>query len=233
MYFKINHTSNYPNYIYNSEKNIDTEKRYFRGLASNYELDNNDCLYIKKYFKNTNNNKMKNYELLKVPFLQNLEKYIYDIHKNLNHSNHNIVRKEIIKNNYFFKGITKTVKHICKNCAICNIKSNIKIQKREKTKLIIFNKPKYRYIIDLTDIPTELTIGTNYKYLINIIDHFSKYTGSYLLENKTGNLVKEKIKNFLDEEGNPLEIGFDNGKEFLNKYVINFLYSNKEYIILI
>ena len=84
----------------------------------------------------------------------------------------------------------------------------------------------------MTDIPTELTIGTNYKYLINIIDLFSKYTGSYLLGNKTGNLIKEKIKIFLDEEGNPLEIGLDNGKEFLNKSDIILLYSIKKIVFL-
>ena len=138
MYFKINQASNYPNYIYKSEKNIETEKRYFRSLASNYELDNNECLYIKKYFKN-----IDNYELLKVRFLPNIDKYIYEVHKKLNYGKHNIVIKEIIKNYNYFKGITKTVKQICKYCDICNIKINTKIQKREKTKLIIFNKPKY------------------------------------------------------------------------------------------
>ena len=40
--------------------------------------------------------------------------------------------------------------------------------------VIIFNNPKYRYVGDLTEIPYELRINSNYIYIFTIIDHFSK-----------------------------------------------------------
>jgi len=111
--------------------------------------------------------------LLKVPYVENLDKLIFNMHKELGHRNHNFVRQHFLKNNMFFKGITKKIMNICKIYQISNIKTNAKLRKREKSKLIIFNKPKVRYIADLTDIPLELRKGTDYLYILNIIDDFS------------------------------------------------------------
>ena len=55
--------------------------------------------------------------------------------------------------------------------------------KREKTKMIIFNRPKIRYIGDLTDLSNEIKKNTKYLYLFIIIDHFSKFLKVNLLEN--------------------------------------------------
>ena len=52
------------------------EKKYFRNIASNYELDKNNNLCIKIFIKNKKNkiekknsrHKYNNYELMKVPF---------------------------------------------------------------------------------------------------------------------------------------------------------------------
>ncbi len=45
------------------------------------------------------------------------------------------------------------------------------------TKQIICNKPKELYVIDITDIPKEIVNNSNNKekYLLSIIDHFSKF----------------------------------------------------------
>ena len=56
-------------------------------------------------------------------------------------------------------------------------------KKKELNKQIIFIRPKYRYIGDLTNIPLELK-QDNYEYIFIIIDHFSKFLGAYLLKNK-------------------------------------------------
>jgi len=57
-------------------------------------------------------------------------------------------------------------------------------KKKEKSCLIIFNKPHARYVDVLTDIPFEFIIGKKYKYIYTIINHFSKLSNSFLLENK-------------------------------------------------
>ena len=58
-----------------------------------------------------------------------------------------------------------------------------------------------------------MKLYTKYIYLINIIDHFSRYINSYLLEKKISILLC--IKEFIEEKGVPMEFGTDNGKEFI------------------
>ena len=62
--------------------------------------------------------------------------------------------------NIYYKGITSDTNKVIKECPICNIKINYKNKnKREISKLIIFKRPKFRYIGDLSDIPSELKAG--------------------------------------------------------------------------
>lgn len=72
-------------------------------------------------------------------------------------------------------------------------------------------------------MPVELKHNSEYKYLFNIIDHTSKYVGSFLLENKKGESILKCIKNFFDDVGYPIEMAFDNGKEFINSALTNYL----------
>ena len=55
------------------------------------------------------------------------------------------------------------------------------------------------------------------------MDHFSKFCQGYLLINKKKESIFEKIKIFFDSFGLPQELGTDNGKEFLNKSLLDFL----------
>ncbi len=78
----------------------------------------------------------------------------------------------------------------------------------------------------MTDIPTELRGKTKYLYLFNIVDHFTRYTNAYLLKNKKQNNIVEKLKDFFEEKGMSEEYGSDNGREFINSSVINYLNEN-------
>ena len=98
-----------------------------------------------------------------------------------------------------------------------------KQKKSEKFKLIIFNRPSSRYFADITDLPTELRQNTKYLYLLNIVDHFSKFVNSYLLTHKTKNNILDCFKYFFEDYGEPIEIGFDNGREFVNNAVSTYL----------
>ena len=82
-----------------------------------------------------------------------MDKFIYKIHKDLAHRNHNIVRQHIIKQNIYFKGITNKIKSICKSCPICNIKLKAKFMKREKVKLTYLDKTSLKiYILLISKI---------------------------------------------------------------------------------
>ena len=91
--------------------------------------------------------------------------------------------------------------------------------KREPSKQIIMKRHKERFVIDLTYLPLELIANTNCKYLFNIMDHFSKFIISFLIENKNANTIVEKLKFCFDNYGATNQIGCDNGTEFINKKV--------------
>jgi len=84
-------------------------------------------------------------------------------------------------------------------------------------------KPKQRYVIDLTYLPIEITKNNKFKYIFNILDHFSKYLISFLIKNKLGKTIAENLENCFKKYGVPEEIGSDNGSEFVNKHVKNLL----------
>ena len=69
-------------------------------------------------------------------------------------------------------------------------------------------------------------LSKKYKYILSIVDHFSKFNDSYLLENKTQSTILEKIKLFCEFYEYPIELGSDNGREFINPSVQNFCREN-------
>ena len=106
-------------------------------------------------------------------------------------------------------------------CDLCS-KKNKSIFKREPCCQIITSFPKQRYIIDVTELPDEFNIKDKF-YLFNIIDHFSKFGMSHLIKDKKAETILEKLKLSFESYGFPLEIGSDNGPEFKNSLVENFL----------
>ena len=146
-----------------------------------------------------------------VPFTDNLENFLLDFHKKNGHRNSFSLRKFILNNNYYYYGIVKDTEKIVKNCSICNIKFHYdQKRKREPSKIILFNKPKYRYVGDLSALPTELKEYSGFNYTFTIIDHFSKFINSYLLKSKDQDSVAKCIENFITFNGSPLEFGCDN-----------------------
>ena len=57
------------------------------------------------------------------------------------------------------------------------------------------------------------------KYILEIIDHFSKWLQCYPLENKKADGVLKNIKNYIFAFRKPKIFQTDNGKEFVNQKV--------------
>ena len=59
---------------------------------------------------------------------------------------------------------------------------------------ILCAKPKELYLIDLTELPHQLSNNDNQSklYLVTIIDHFSKYASTYLINNKEQDTLLKK-----------------------------------------
>lgn len=76
------------------------------------------------------------------------------------------------------------------------------------------------------ELPEDLKGKTNYKYIITVIDHFSKFTQSYLLNTKESLEVFSKIRNFIETFGPSKYLVTDNGRELKNKTLKQFCENN-------
>ena len=78
--------------------------------------------------------------------------------------------------------------------------------------------PHYRLLVDITYLDSKYySDKTSYKYIIDCIDHFSKFYWAYLIRNKTAETALNKIKNFIAINKKQVIIQTDNGLEFKNK----------------
>ena len=209
----------------------DNKKRDFRKKTKSYYLDENNQLFKKILIKDKEfdiKNKRiisednYNYLLEKIPETNDILKYLHNIHKEDGHRGITSLRKYLNNNNIFIEGVNFLTEYTVKNCESCAEKNKTKY-KREPAKQIITFYPKQRYIMDLTELPKELKTNNNFIYLLDIIDHFSKYGISIPLENKEANTIFENLKTALECNGFPEELGSDNGKEFKNKILESYL----------
>ena len=223
--FEIN---NFGNLCYKIPDYGEDDENSYNSEENDFENENKKNINIKH---KTNKRKKQEYinkglyTLYTIPFQVNEYNLIREIHIKNNHRNWEDTRKEFKKLRYYYRGYINDIKYIIANCPSCNQK-NFKFYKRENCKSIIFDFPKDRYIIDLTDLPYYIDIVDKYKYICNIIDHFSKLTKSYLLFNKTALSIITCVKDFFEIYGKPKSIGSDNGREFKNKILTDYFQEN-------
>ena len=117
--------------------------------------------------------KLGKYSLYKIPFQINEYDLIKKLHEENNHCNWEDTRKEFKKQGYYYRGYINDIKYIITKCPTCYQK-NANFYTREPSKTIVFDYPRDRYVLDLTELPFNLDIKDEYKYLLNIIEHFSK-----------------------------------------------------------
>ena len=135
------------------------------------------------------------------------------------------MEEKIIEAGFYWHGYSNDIIEFINNCGICH--SELKAKKIENNpKIIITYGPNKRYQCDLWYLPERIKENTHYLYCLDIIDHFSKWMGSYLLRNKTSELVLSKIKIFFRENGKCEIFQTDNGKEFNNVILKTYLDNN-------
>ena len=75
---------------------------------------------------------------------------------------------------------------------------------------------------DIWTLPKEIANLTNYKYILDIVDHFSKWYYGYLLHSKEAKEILKKLEIFFENIGAPKILQTDSGKEFKNEMIKNF-----------
>ena len=216
-----------PEERFNNTTNPSQYIKRFKELAKKAFYYNNDRLY---YIKSSNSNRLANGEfedinkviLKKIPFTYEILPKLEELHKINGHISYRTLGKKFLEDEYFIDNIELITKEYANQCPECYAKFfSRKIIKSPK---IIYDEgPHYRLLIDITYLDTKLySKKTNYKYIIDCIDHFSKFYWGYLIRDKTANTTLNKIKNFIGINKKPVIVQTDNGLEFKNKLVENY-----------
>lgn len=119
--------------------------------------------------------------------------------------------------------MTLEISNFIKKCIIC---TTTKLGKKFKpnNKQIISYFPLERVEIDLNYLNKIYSHNkSQYNYLLCIIDHFSKYAKTFLMETKEAKEVLKYLKIYIDTIGTPKIIQSDNGGEFTAKIIKDFL----------
>ena len=199
-----------------NKRKIQKKRNECRKMCKNNYRLYEHRLQIKYYTKN------KQYQWKYVPFKKEIKPMMSFIHYNNLHLKKERMCKKIIENGYFWAGYTIEVENFIKSCGYCHAENNIKIIDK-KPKIITTYGPHIRYQADIWYLPEELKKGTPFKYVLDCIDHFSKWNYSFLLKNKDATTVLSKIKLYFEMNGTPTLFHTDNGKEFKNRDLKFFL----------
>ena len=78
--------------------------------------------------------------------------------------------------------------------------------------------------MDLIDLSSLSKYNEIYRYLLNVINIFSRYAWSVPLKDKTGTSIKAEL-NYLFRDRKPITIQSDKGTEFVNTTVLRYLES--------
>ena len=150
---------------------------------------------------------------------------IQKCHSDTNHKSNDALNEKIKEEKITWKGISNDINYYIQNCVTCQCK-NSSIIKRPHIKQILFDKPRQRYILDLSELPALIKENTEFKYFMHIIDHYSIFLFGILLKDKKGDIILKNLEHLFLSTGFPLEICCDNGKEFHNVKFSQFLTNN-------
>ena len=86
--------------------------------------------------------------------------------------------------------------------------------------------PKIRYVIDGWKLHKIIFNRTGFSWVVDIVDHFSKFLWSYPIETNTAQNILTSLKQFIFSFGSPEILQSDNGSEYKNSLMANFCNEN-------
>ena len=211
----------YPHRLEGKDSKSHDKRKAFRKYLNSYKLNENNRLAVINPL-NKNNEKSKYYN---IPYKHEKDILINEYHSKYNHCGRDQTYENLLKNNWYWYGITRDVQEFINSCPSCNNANKFKKLKGQSI-IIIENGPHYRYVADLWNIPKEISEKTKFKYILDMVDHFSKWYFGYLLETKKKEEVLKNIEIFCELFGMPKILQTDNGGEFKNNDLESFCHKN-------
>ena len=200
----------------------------FKELAlKNFYFENDRLYYIKesKTERLDNGNFLDKDKVIikKIPYIFEVLPIINRIHNENGHISAKTLARKFMDGNNYLDGIELITEEFSKQCAECYTKFFSK-KLVKSPKIIVDEGPHYRMLVDITYLDKKLFKDkTDYKYVIDSIDHFSKFYWGFLIRDKTSDTVLRKIKSFIAINKKPAIIQTDNGLEFKNQMISDYL----------
>ena len=146
----------------------------------------------------------------------------------------NSINKLAYKDNQWGTFLVKSIINSKKKLGLGNNPDDILSKELHQPKRINFERRRvisnhidHIWGIDLITMIKYAKQNNNYKYILTIIDFFSKYSWCYLLKNKNSNEIISCFKDVSKKsKRSPNFIQSDEGSEFTNKLVQNFFKDN-------
>jgi transposase InsO family protein len=91
------------------------------------------------------------------------------------------------------------------------------VKKPRKYRRVITKHINYLWQVDLVDMSAHAEHNKDYRWIIMVIDCFSKKLWAIKTKRKTGSIITNAVKNLLTIH-KPLKIQYDDGGEFLNSH---------------
>lgn len=130
--------------------------------------------------------------------------------------------RQVKKENKYKVGLIK-IKQWLQNQDVYSMNKSLK--RRFKRARVFTAGIKDQYDIDLMDVSFHSKQNDGVKYLLVVIDVFTRYVWISPLQNKTGASVLRALEECFKERGPPRKVRSDAGKEFLAKQVQSYFKS--------
>ena len=133
------------------------------------------------------------------------------------------------------ESLYKNAKKICNNISRNDVKSFLQsqdsytlhgnVKKKYVKRPVLVNKPGHLLAADLADMGEELReINDNNRYILVLIDVYSRYVDAYTLKDKKGRTIASKLDHFFNVNYHSFKLLWtDEGLEFYNVHVSNVL----------
>ena len=174
------------------------------------------------YYKYKHNNIIKE---KKIPYKYEVPIILYNAHVQEFHVCYNKSKNILNEGEYYFERITSELKKYITECPKCNALKNLKTVNVPE-KVVLNEGPRYEIQLDIWYLPPDIKLETDYKFVLDIVDHFSKWIWSYPLKTKRAEDTLRCLKSFIMSFGLVKKIHTDNGLEFHNTLFDNYCTEN-------
>ena len=203
--------------------NIKNLKTQFKRVCNNYLIKEGNKLY---YLKNTKHKTTDNkFIIIKeeyyVPTVEELNILLYKFHTKTIHSNYKEMIRQFNNEKIGFPGLEILLEEYVNNCQVCTQNSRVK-RREDPIKSIEFNGPDYAYTFDITYLNSDMAESFGIKYILSIMDCFSRKAMIYGTNSKSADELLKFIKDFCLNNAIPKVFISDNGAEFKNSLFDNF-----------